>query len=204
MLGCISNILMMRIDKLKKYIILYPFVDITCLSIRSEKHQVNLIIHLLMIDFYWSYIYLRQYIIHWVKILIKETIYSLNATIFKTIETVFCSVETDEHLNETNLVSWETLDPFKTFVLLNEINFKTVEKMVPLTSLLWVELEWCWQWAITVMLKQTCFKHVSNGDIYTERDLWNILKHFHTKKMQRLIIFQVFYCINNYATYRKD
>ena len=194
MLGCISNIVMMRIGKLKKNIILYTFIDITCLSIRSEKHQVNLIIHLLTIDFDWSFIYLRQYIIHWVKILIIETIYSLNATIFKTIETIFCSVDTNERLNETNFVSWETLDSFETFVLLNEINFKTVETMVPHTSLLCVELEWCWQRAITVMLKQTCFKNVSNGDIYMEGDLWNILKYFQTNKMQRLIIFQVFYC----------
>ena len=116
MIGCISNIVMMRIGKLKKNI-LYPFVDITCLSIRSEKHQVNLIIHLLAIDFDWSYIYLRQYIIHWVKILIIEAIYSLNATIFKTIDTIFCSVETNEHLNETNFVSWETLDSFETLIL---------------------------------------------------------------------------------------
>ena len=155
MLGCISNIVMMRIGKLKKNIILYLFVDITCLPIRSEKNQVNLIIHLLTIYFDWSYIYLRQYIIHWVKILIIETIYSLNATIFKTIDTIFCSVETNERLNETNFVSWETLDPFETFVLLNEINFKTVEKMVPHTSLLCVEVEWCWQRAITVRYAKT-------------------------------------------------
>ena len=41
MFGCISNIVVMRIGKSKKNIV-YPVIDITCLSIRSEKHEVNL------------------------------------------------------------------------------------------------------------------------------------------------------------------